>query len=394
MIRVAQICADPGVPVFGTKGASVHMQAIARGFVRAGLDVTLFASRWDGEPPAELCAISRYELAPVPPGDAERRARAALAANQTLDEALAAAGPFDLVYERHALWAHAGMRHARRAGVPGVLEVNAPLLEEQARHRGGLPLPEEAERSARAAFADAAALVAVSPGVAAWLARFPETQGSVHVIPNGVDPDRFHDIPRRRPRADGAVTIGFLGTLKPWHGLPTLIEAASLLRDRHGIALRLLLVGDGPERTRIEAALAARGLDGATRLTGAVHPDAVPALLGAMDIAVAPYPAIAGFYFSPLKILEYMAAGLPVVASRVGHLAEMVRDGEDGLLCAPDDPAALAGAIARLARDRTLRRRLGAAARARVLRDHTWQSVVARVLALAGLSPAGQAAAA
>lgn len=78
-----------------------------------------------------------------------------------------------------------------------------------------------------------------------------------------------------------------------------------------------------------------------------------------------------------------MAAGLPVVATRVGHLAEVVRHGEDGLLCPPGDAGALAAAFARLAGDPALRRRLGEAGRSRVLRDHSWDSVVARILAAA-----------
>jgi glycosyltransferase involved in cell wall biosynthesis len=83
-----------------------------------------------------------------------------------------------------------------------------------------------------------------------------------------------------------------------------------------------------------------------------------------------------------------MAAGLPVVASDVGDLATLVRDGETGLVCPPDDPAALAAALAALADDPAAARRMGCAGRARVLERHTWTGVAARVLALAGLAPA------
>ncbi len=385
MSRVAYVCADPGVPVFGTKGSSVHVQEVVRGFRRHGKAVVLFATRWGGEAAEDLRGVGLRPLPPLPSGAAEARARAALAANSALTDELASAGPFDLLYERYSLWSRAGMQFARGAGIPGVLEVNAPLLEEQARHRGGLPLPDEAEAVARTAFRNADVLVAVSPGVAAWLDGFPEARGRVTVIANGVDPMRFPPRDISSGAGDAPVTLGFLGTLKPWHGLPLMVSAAALLRAHHGLDVRLLIVGDGPERDALVAELARHGMAGHAKLTGAVPPDAVPDLLAEMDIAIAPYPALENFYFSPLKIQEYMAAGLPVVATSVGHLAQVVRDGEDGLLCPPDDAGALAMAVARLAADPALRKRLGEAGRARVLRDHSWNSVVARILATVGM---------
>jgi glycosyltransferase involved in cell wall biosynthesis len=177
--------------------------------------------------------------------------------------------------------------------------------------------------------------------------------------------------------------VGFVGTLKPWHGLGTLAEAFARLRHRHMHA-RLLVVGDGPGRQNLEADLEARGLRGDASLVGAVAPEEVPGLLASMDVAVAPYPELADFYFSPLKVYEYMAAGLPVVASRVGQLAELIRPGDNGLLCPPGDAAALAEALVQLWQRPALRRRLGEAARADVLQNHTWDAVARRVLDLAG----------
>ena len=91
-------------------------------------------------------------------------------------------------------------------------------------------------------------------------------------------------------------------------------------------------------------ALADRGLTNRTELTGAVEPAEIPALLARMDIAVAPYPDLADFYFSPLKVMEYMAAGRAVVASRIGDIDGLIRHGETGLLCAAGDRDALAQA--------------------------------------------------
>src|SRR6266849_8208211 len=151
---------------------------------------------------------------------------------------------------------------------------------------------------------------------------------------------------------------------------------------------RLLIVGDGPERENTVAELSGRVPLEVAHFTGSVHPDEVPALLASMDVSVAPYPTLPHFYFSPLKVYEYMAAGLPVAASRIGQLEELIEDGFNGLLCAPSDPMALAAALNRLYGAPELCARLGQAARATVLPDHTWSAVVRRILSLACVEPA------
>lgn len=138
----------------------------------------------------------------------------------------------------------------------------------------------------------------------------------------------------------------------------------------------------------MEEDLDVRGLLQLARFTGTVSPDEVPGLLSEMDVAVAPYPEKADFYFSPLKVYEYMAAGLPVVASRIGQLDDLIEHGINGLLVPPGDPYALAEALDSLRRDLELRERLGRTARRDVLRDHTWDAVAARILELGRRVPA------
>ena len=377
-MRIAYVCADPGVPVFGTKGASVHVQGVLGALSRAGAAIDLYAARTGGEPPGTLRGITCHGLGRPSTQDPAARERALAAADALLATRLVADGPFDLVYERHALFASAAMRAARELGVPGVLEVNAPLVEEQATHRT-LVDREGAEAARRRAFGAATAILAVSSALAEELERHPEARGKVRVVPNAVDPARF---PAPPPAGDdGRFTVAFVGTLKPWHGLETLVDAFTLLREDVADA-RLLVIGDGPGRRDLEARLERAGAADATILTGALTPACVGPVLAAADVAVAPYPPTAEQYFSPLKVFEGMAAGLPVVCSRTGQPAELVRDGETGLLCTPGDPAELARVLAELAADAPRRRRIGAAARAWVLREHTWDRVAERILAL------------
>ncbi len=386
-MRVAYVTADPGVPVFGQKGCSIHVQEVLRALVRRGAPIDLFATKRGGTPPADLEDVRLQALPPPPKGDLASRERQCLAANDPLRAALEGAGPFSFVYERYSLWSYAVMEYARGAAIPGLLEVNAPLIEEQAEHRGLLDR-DGAQRVAERVFTAATTLVAVSDEVAAYLERFPAARGKVHIVPNGVNPERFPpEAKPSLPAPDGVFTVGFVGTLKPWHGLGILLEAFALFHD-HCPRTRLLMVGDGPERERLAAQASMRGLVEAVHFTGAVAPAEVPGLLASMDVAVAPYPSMPHFYFSPLKVYEYLAAGLPVVASRLGQLEKLIEPEVNGLLVAPGDVSALAAALRRLERGPALRTRLGQRARATVIRDHTWDAVAQRILRLAGMVPA------
>jgi glycosyltransferase involved in cell wall biosynthesis len=388
-MHIAYVCADPGVPVYGRKGSSNHVQEVIRSLQAHGARVELFATRVDGLPPPGLESVRLHRLPLTPKGDQSARERAALAANQDLRAALDAAGPFDLVYERYSLWSFAAMEVARAYGVPGLLEVNAPLVEEQAEYRE-LVDREAAEQVAARAFGAATALIAVSDEVGAYLTSFQGTAGRIHVVPNGVNLDRFPlDLRPSRPGRPAAFTIGFVGTLKPWHGLPFLVEAYANLHE-HEPRTRLLVVGGGPGQPGLEADLAARGLREGAELTGMVDPTEVPGLLASMDVAVAPYPSMDHFYFSPLKVYEYMAAGRVTVASRIGQLSGLIIDGVNGLLCPPGDAIALASALEHLRGEPRLRARLGRAARATVQRSHTWDAVTWRILDIAGLQARSQ----
>ena len=385
MTRIAYVSADPGVPVFGNKGCSVHVQEVVRAMVATGAQVDLFAVRLGGPPPRgfESVSVLPIELDRDVP-ELEARERECMAASERIAAALDEKPEYDLVYERYSLWSAAGMEFASRRSIPGVLEVNAPLIDEQADHRG-LVDRAAAEVLATRSFSAATVLCAVSRGVADYLERFGVDRDQIRVVPNGVDPTRFGS-PLGEAAGEGTFTVGFVGTLKPWHDLDTLSRAfRNLYADAPNA--RLLIVGDGPERRMLSDRLSRWGIGASAHFTGLVSPDEIPGWLARMDVGVAPYGAGAGFYFSPMKVLEYMAASLPTVASRIGGLPEWIVPGETGLLYEPGNADELCAALERLRRAPRLRADLGARARKCVEREHTWEGVVSRVLREAGLEP-------
>lgn len=188
---------------------------------------------------------------------------------------------------------------------------------------------------------------------------------SVVVLENGVDAERFLALPLPEPTAPP--TVGSVANLRPVKGLDVLVAAA---RQVPGVRFRI--AGEGEQRGPLEAAIAAGGLTERFALPGSTRD--VPGFLAGVDIAVLSSRAEG----LPNAVLEYMAAGRPVVATRVGAVPELIEDGVHGLLVPPDDPAALALAIKRLVEEPALGQRLARAARQRVQERYSRAAMLRR----------------
>ena len=387
-MRIAYICCDPGIPVFGTKGASVHIQEVVRELRAAGHEVVLYALRSGEHVPADLTDLELHletvsDVAPAEREQAQVRAAQRIASRVVADGA-------DLVYERYSLFSTALADITTATGVPGVLEVNAPLIDEQRRHRS-LVDASGAEQALRRQVGAARATVCVSDPVADWVRRHtadvPDADAvadRIHTIPNGVSVRRIQPQPADPER----VVVTFVGTLKPWHGVADLITAASLARQQWS----LRIIGDGPEMETLRAQAERLGVEADFR--GAVSPEEIPAHMAGSAIGVAPYPDLGGReqqYFSPMKVLEYLAAGLAVVASDVGQIPQLLEEGSQlhGVLVTPSDPTALAAALDDLAASPQRRARMGRNGRLLAEERHSWRRVVTRILELAGVPQGG-----
>mgnify|MGYP001020363903 FL=1 len=367
-MHIAYVCLDPGIPVFGTKGASVHIQEVVREYRRRGHDVTVYATRRGSDVPDDLAELRVVDV-PITTRDEEERERAQQAASASVSD-MVRAGGYDLVYERYSLFSTV----IAECGVPGILEVNAPLIDEQRTHR--VLVDEQAADAALQEQVQAAlATICVSDPVRDWV--IARTEGTrVFTVPNGVNVHRITP----QPESSGAPVVTFVGTLKPWHGVDVLLRArAQAHKD-----WQLRIIGDGPMRAELDDLARSLGID--VDFRGAVAPDAIPQHMAGTAIGVAPYPAMdtdSDQYFSPLKVYEYMAAGLPVVASRVGQLPEIM--GESAYLVPPSDPEALAEALDALVANPVERARVGSDNRRQAEREHSWTGTVDHILAHAGV---------
>lgn len=353
-MRIASVNADPGISPRRAKGAAVHLVEVREALRDAGADVVAL-----DEPDADKL------------GD--------LLATAHADARL------DLVYERYALGAFAAGRFARARGVPHVLEVNAPLSLEARRYR-----PERAaevdEEAERALFGGATRIVAVSSAVARFARERGAAPDRVTCTANAVDPRRFRplddDARATRRAALGPVgnetfLVGFHGRLRPWHNLPALARAVAHLRAE-GRDARLFTVGAGEYEDAVQPTLAG---DAWLHRPWADR-DEIGALVASFDALALTYAADEDFYFSPLKLLEAMACGVPVVVPALGDLTDWVTDDVEGRVVPAGDAEALVAALRDLADAPSLRRRLGAAGQARAS-AHTWARFAEDVLALA-----------
>jgi glycosyltransferase involved in cell wall biosynthesis len=190
------------------------------------------------------------------------------------------------------------------------------------------------------------------------------------VVPVGVDHTVFRPMEDVTPEP-GRIMVTSSSDV-PMKGLVPLLEAIAKLRTER--AVTLTVIGRPHEGGRVDKAIARLGLSDVVQCVSGISDDALARLYGQAEVAVVP-SLYEGF---SLPAIEAMACGVAVVATTGGALPEVVGvDGETGLLVPPDDPGALAGAIARLLDDPALRARLGAAGRERVINRFTWQVTAA-----------------
>jgi glycosyltransferase involved in cell wall biosynthesis len=372
-MRVLYLSADPGVPILGHKGASVHVRELIRALVELGAEVHVASPRIASEGDVLEAPATLHEIPGVlPKACTPGELTAAVDAQARSLSELAERHAVEAVYERFSLFSAAGVRAARGLDLPHCLEVNAPLREEAARFRT-LPHPQAAAAIEQEVLDGTGRVLAVSAALADALCEAGTPADKLEVVPNGVAAQRFPR-PMRDPRC---FVVGFAGSLKPWHGVETMVQALRAVPGAH-----LEVLGHGP----LEEALARLPAEQVSRLGARPHAEVLERMAG-WDAGLAPYGSLERFWFSPLKVLEYMAAGTCPVVSDVGEARELLGDGRRGILVPAGDVHALATAIAALAQNRAKARELGHRARAWVRANRTWRVNAERALAALGATP-------
>ncbi|GAA0338024.1 glycosyltransferase family 4 protein [Actinoallomurus spadix] len=335
----------------------------------------------DARPRCEVDGIPYHRLLPwTPPKGPVREVRKAADLAGRLVEELR---PSVLHAASNHLNAAVALELRRRYGLPVVYEVRGFLEDSWLSRDPARSTEDEFYRLTReletARMRDADLVVTLGEAMRAEILGRGGV-GDVLVVPNAVDDTFLEPLPDGgKLRADlgiaeGEVVVGLTSTFYGFEGIDTLIEAAALRRD-----FTLLLVGDGPERPALERRAAE--LDVPAIFTGRVPVDQVRRYHAVLDVFAVPRRADRVCQLvTPLKPLEAMAAGIPVIASDVKALREIIEPGVTGTLTLPEDPEAWANCLDQLIYSPELRGEIGQAAREWVAANRTWRAVTARCL--------------
>ena len=289
----------------------------------------------------------------------------------------------DVIYERYNLFLLSGLMVKKRLGIPLLLEVNAPLVQERLQHSGGLALRQLATWAEGVAWRGADRVLPVTHVLADYVQSRGVPEAHIQVIPNGINRAHFAQSPgqdeaKAQLGLQDRLVLGFTGFVRDWHGVDRIVDwMATPQAPAH---THLLVVGDGPVRQALEEQARRLGLANRVGFTGVIHRDQVPAHVAAFDVAL--QPAVTP-YASPLKLMEYLVLGKAIIAPSTPNLRETLTHESNALLFDESAPGSLEQALTRLCADADLRARLALGAAQTIDRlDLTWIGNARRVVVL------------
>ncbi|MET3472409.1 glycosyltransferase involved in cell wall biosynthesis [Novosphingobium sp. 1529] len=382
-------CAASALP-WHTSGYTTRTQALLRALLAQGVDLVALTragypwDRADSSGTPEAMASSHEGL------DWQHLRQPSQSLPLDIYIERASVGIARLAKARRVAAIHAASNHvnalpaliaARRLGIPfhyelrGLWEMsraaNVPGFAGSQRHALGLELEAFVARHADRLFAISAALADHVIG------QWGLDPARLALLPNGIDAPAFAGIAAAR---HATTTIGYAGALVAYEGLDLLLDALAMLHAQ-GLAIDLVIMGDGPLRDSLEAQAARLGLAQAVTFTGRLEPDAARARMAACHIACLPRRRSAVTELvPPIKLVEAMALGLPAVVPDLPVFRAEAQEGETALFFTPGDAADLARAIAALARAPAMAHRIGQAARDHATAHRDWASI-AQVIA-------------
>lgn len=356
------------------KGASTHILHNIRGLVNSHFDVHLLTPNDGLLPPEDTVEGARVTR--IPQDLTQNFLERAAHFGRAVMSHLALHNEYQIVHYRNIWDGLSIAQNKKRLGYKTLFEVNGlPSIELKYHYPGiDLNLLSKIKEQEIATLHLSDAVLCPSKVTSDYIASLGLNRKLVTVIPNGVSPSDFSPSPL--PSREGRVPVLlYIGTLADWQGLEIVIKALPSVLEQQPV--QLCIVGRGRSRQRKLLAKQIRklGLENHVSIQPAVPHHEVPALIASADICLAPLGLNDRNVTQgacPIKVLEYMAAGRPLVASNMPIVRELVREDVDALLFSPNDPDDLVRQVLALLDDIELSRRLAMSASERALTKFTW----------------------
>lgn len=384
-IKVGYIIAAK-VPLLSPKGDAVHIRSFLENFIKIGGKVFLIKYTTRKKVINERTDIKTYTIkwiGSIPSIYNLNRLIFNIRLYQAGSSIIKEEKP-DIIHERETFFNFAGLLLAKKIKIPYVLEVNAPLSYEMGRHYSRIN-QEIGKIIERKLFNGADRIIVVSNILKKYLLNQGVGEEKIKVVQNGVDEKLFNptisgESVRKKYHLENEEVIGFAGSLhQEWQGIGDLLKAAKIICSIKP-SMRFLIVGNTEGQEEIFKSAPDNVI-----FTGLVNHSEVPRYLAAADVLVAPYKLEndlknIGFYNSPVKLLEYMAMGKPIIASRIGQIEEILEHRKTGLLTEPGNYKDLVANISILAEDEQLKKKLGTYARNEAENKYTWEQNARRIM--------------
>ncbi len=386
-MKICYIVSSENIP--STHAGAIHTFELARNLVSFGHEVHVVA-KYDGGPTEERLDGVYIHRVKVPEG---RYIGYPFALTLFVFKAIDIVKRYDIdiLHERMCLPGGVGAIVSKLLDIPCVLEVNGPVLEE---HIALGNIPNHYYRSILKRWRTQilprfGAFYTQTHSLKKIIVGWGIDEKKVYVIPNGVDINRFNPSLNGEEILDkyqltGKNIITFIGSYREWHGIDLLIRAIPNILTKYPNT-KVMIIGSGPEQNKIEDRITELNLNNDVIILGAIPYQDIPECIACATICVAPFqPDMLGttqqfgFYFSPLKLFEYMACGKPIITTAVGEICNLLEDKKDAILISPDENN-VAQAVITLLGDQSMRERLGRAAREKVAR-YTWENTTKGVL--------------
>jgi glycosyltransferase involved in cell wall biosynthesis len=288
----------------------------------------------------------------------------------------------DFVYERGNYMQVSGVNAANRNGVMHFLELNSPYVEEKLELEGESNMLDEARKKEAWQLKKSDHVVVVSSSLKEYFMHEHHVfSGKISVIPNAIDPEKVNPgtdkiaAVKSKYGLEGKPVLGWVGSIQPWHGVETLIDAFAELAEKQ-TEIQLLIVGSGETIAEMQAKAGAKSCANRIHFTGYLPHQEVFAHIGAMDICILPNTK---WYCSPIKIFEYGIMEKAIIASNHAAVLDVMDPGLDGLVIEPSQEA-LVEAMEKLVNDTDLREKIAQTFARKVKLEHTWEANARRVL--------------